>query len=96
MRALTFFLIVLGVIAFAASLLAGQVWLPPEALLDIVNDPDSMAAIIVREIRLPRSVLALVTGATLGLAGAVLQGLRAIHWPSPDCWVFPAARRWAR
>ncbi len=74
MRALTFFLIVLGVIAFAASLLAGQVWLPPEALLDIVNDPDSMAAIIVREIRLPRSVLALVTGATLGLAGAVLQG----------------------
>jgi iron complex transport system permease protein len=73
-RALTFFLILLGALAFAASLLAGRVWLPPEALLDMVNNPDSMAAIIVREIRLPRSVLALVTGATLGLAGAVLQG----------------------
>jgi iron complex transport system permease protein len=74
MKPLNFFLILLGGIVFAASLLAGRVWLPPEALLDVFNNPDSMAALIVREIRLPRSVLALVTGGVLGLAGAVLQG----------------------
>jgi len=74
MRALTVLLVVLCGLAFAASLLAGRVWLAPEALLDIVHHPDSMAAIIVREIRLPRSVLALVTGGVLGLAGAACQG----------------------
>jgi iron complex transport system permease protein len=74
MKPLTLFLVVLGAFSFAASLLAGRVWLPLEALLDVFNDPDSMAALILREIRGPRSVLALVTGATLGLAGAVLQG----------------------
>ncbi len=74
MRPLTLALILLGAVAFAASLLAGRVWLPPAILLDAFNDPDSMAGLILREIRLPRSVLALVTGATLGLAGAVLQG----------------------
>ena len=74
MKRLTVLLVLLGVIAFAASLLAGRVWLPPQSLLDVFRDPDSMAALIVREIRLPRSVLALVTGAVLGLSGAVLQG----------------------
>ena len=74
MKRLTILLLVLGVIAFAASLLAGRVWLPPSSLLDIFNNRDSMAALIVTEIRLPRSVLALVTGAVLGLSGAVLQG----------------------
>jgi len=74
MRPLTLILVVMGILAFVSSLLAGRVWLPPEALLDVFHDPDSMAALILREIRLPRSVLALVTGATLGLAGAVLQG----------------------
>ena len=74
MRPLTLLLVLLGVLAFCASLLAGRVWLPPARLLDLVNDPGSMAALILREIRLPRSVLALMAGATLGLAGAVLQG----------------------
>ena len=32
-------------------------------------------AIIVREIRLPRTLLAMMIGATLGLSGAALQGL---------------------
>ena len=61
-------------LAFAASLLAGRVWLPPASLLDLFKHKDSMAALIVTEVRLPRSVLALITGAVLGLAGAVLQG----------------------
>jgi iron complex transport system permease protein len=73
-RGLVLALCLLGVIAFAASLLAGRVWLPPASLLDVFTHKDSMAALIVTEIRLPRSVLALVTGAVLGLSGAVLQG----------------------
>ena len=64
-------LVVLIVIAFAASLLAGRVWLPPDALL---SPHDTLAGLIVQDVRLPRSVLALIVGATLGLSGAVLQG----------------------
>ncbi len=61
-------------LAFVASLLAGRVWLPPAALLDAMTDRGSLAALIVNDIRLPRTVLALLVGAVLGLAGAVLQG----------------------
>ena len=74
MTRLNLALVVLGVLAFAASLLAGRVWLPPTALLDVFHQPDSLAAMIVADIRLPRTVLALMVGAVLGLAGAVLQG----------------------
>ena len=59
------------VIAFAASLLSGRVWLPPDALL---SSHDTLAGLIIQDVRLPRSVLALIVGATLGLSGAVLQG----------------------
>ena len=74
MKRLTVILVLLGILAFAASLLAGRVWLPPASLLDVFTNRDSLAALIVTEVRLPRSVLALITGAVLGLAGAVLQG----------------------
>lgn len=59
------------VIAFAASLLAGRVWLPPSALL---SAPDSLPGLILYDVRLPRTVLALIIGAVLALSGAVLQG----------------------
>ncbi len=62
-------LIVLIVIAIAASLLAGRVWLPPSAFL---SSPDSLAGLIIHDVRLPRTVLALITGAVLALSGAVL------------------------
>jgi iron complex transport system permease protein len=64
-------LIVLLILAFCASLLAGRVWLPPSALL---LPHDSLAGLIIFDIRLPRTVLALIVGAVLGLSGAVLQG----------------------
>jgi iron complex transport system permease protein len=68
---LNFSLAVLIVIAFAASLLAGRIWLPPSALL---SQHDTLAGMILVDIRLPRTVLALIVGAVLGLSGAVLQG----------------------
>ena len=64
-------LLLLIALACGASLLAGRVWLPPSSLLAQHN---SLAGLIIFDIRLPRTVLALVTGAVLGLAGAVLQG----------------------
>ncbi len=74
MTRLNIALVLLGILACTVSLLAGRVWLPPEALLEIFNQPDSLASTIIRDIRLPRTVLALVVGAVLGLSGAVLQG----------------------
>jgi iron complex transport system permease protein len=64
-------LLVLLLAVTALSLLAGQVWLSPP---DIISG-NPLASLIVRDIRLPRTLLALLTGATLGLAGGVLQGL---------------------
>ena len=54
---------------FALSLLAGKVWISPALWFT-----DTPAAWIMSELRLPRAVLGLVIGATLGLSGAVLQG----------------------
>ncbi len=46
-----------------------------EALLDWLVSVDSREALIVGEIRLPRTLLALTVGAAMGLSGAALQGL---------------------
>jgi len=64
-------LLVLIVLAFAASLLAGRVWLPPTMFL---ARHESLAGLIIYDVRLPRTLLALIVGAVLGLSGAVLQG----------------------
>ena len=57
------------VLLFVLSLGAGKVWVPPAAWFG--TDPIGR---IVLELRLPRAVLGLLLGASLGLAGAVLQG----------------------
>ncbi len=44
-------------------------------LIDWLASVDSREALIVGEIRLPRTLLALVVGAAMGLSGAALQGL---------------------
>ncbi|MEH3040722.1 MAG: iron ABC transporter permease [Sphingomonas paucimobilis] len=69
MKRLTFGLIVLLLIAAALSVAAGKVWVPLDAWT--VEDPRS---IIIIELRLPRTALALLVGAALGLSGAVMQG----------------------
>ncbi|WP_033921573.1 FecCD family ABC transporter permease [Sphingomonas sp. 37zxx] len=55
--------------AVALSLIAGKVWLPAEAWR--VGDPRFL---IIFELRMPRTVLALLIGAALGLSGAAMQG----------------------
>lgn len=53
------------------SLIAGRVWVPGSAWLSPDVDPRWA---IVFELRLPRTILGLAVGGTLGLSGAVLQG----------------------
>ena len=67
--------LILGAL-FAVSLLAGRVWLSPGEIVDgLLSSRLQLSSLIVTELRLPRSVLAVLVGATLGLSGAVLQGL---------------------
>jgi iron complex transport system permease protein len=59
----------------AASLLIGQVHLPlADVLGGITGIAPQKTVTIVRELRLPRTLLAILAGGGLGLAGAVLQG----------------------
>jgi iron complex transport system permease protein len=60
---------------FAAELLTGPADLDPLASLGaLVTGRGEAVALVMREIRLPRSLLALMIGAGLGLSGAALQG----------------------
>jgi len=76
---------VLLLIAFVASLAIGPVVIAPEKVISILWDGlfgirgtssiDLRDAIIVLDIRLPRTVLAAIVGAALAVAGAILQGV---------------------
>ncbi|MEQ8234120.1 MAG: iron ABC transporter permease [Gammaproteobacteria bacterium] len=61
---------------FIAALCLGPVPLDPRSLPQLLAaGSEQPLAIVVREIRLPRALLAVLVGASLGLAGAALQGL---------------------
>ena len=69
-------LLVLLLGACTVSLLAGTVWLSPARVLaSLTTGRVDLPGLIVAQIRMPRLVLALAIGASLGLSGAVLQGL---------------------
>ncbi|HWM47744.1 MAG TPA: iron ABC transporter permease [Xanthobacteraceae bacterium] len=68
-------LIALLAVLALISLMVGQAGLSPRTALRALIDGQGPAGLIVREIRLPRTLLALTIGATLGLSGAALQGL---------------------
>ncbi len=75
-----------------ASLAAGPVSIPLATLLDVVaGGGDEVARTIVLDIRLPRTVLALTIGGTLGLTGAALQGLLRNPLASESLFGAPAA-----
>jgi iron complex transport system permease protein len=77
MRRLPTLPLLLGLLALAAT----SVWFNldtgpvPLGILDAIRDPHSLDAQILRELRLPRAVNAFVTGALLGIAGALMQVL---------------------
>lgn len=83
-------LAVLASALFVASLGVGPVKLAPatvvRALLGLGSD---VHLIIVREIRLPRAILAFAIGGILGLSGAALQGLLRNPLASPSLFGAP-------
>ena len=85
--ALVALIAVLGV----ASLTVGPAGLSPRAALAALMSGDGPAGIIVRDIRLPRTLLAALIGATLGLSGAALQGLLRNPLAEPALFGAPQA-----
>jgi len=74
-RALIAALSALVAALFLAALLVGPAGLSPgESLGALVTGQGDAAALVMREIRLPRAILAVLVGASLGLSGAALQG----------------------
>jgi iron complex transport system permease protein len=70
------------------SLMIGPAPIGPATALKALVAEHGSASLIVREIRLPRTLLALGIGGTLGLTGAALQGL--LRNPLADPAVFGA------
>lgn len=68
-------LLLLILILFAASLFIGPARLSiSESLSGLLQGGDNPVTLVMREIRLPRALLAVMIGASLGLAGAAMQG----------------------
>ena len=88
--ALVLVLASLVTLLFLASLGIGPVRLAPSVVVEALAGagiPEHQ--IIVREIRLPRAVLALAIGAVLGLSGAALQGLLRNPLAAPSLFGAP-------
>ena len=83
-------LVVLVVLLALISLGIGPVRLSPLAVIDALFGRGSdVQQVIVREIRLPRTILGLSIGAILGLSGAALQGLLRNPLASPSLFGAP-------
>ncbi len=65
----------LTALLFVAALCVGPVMLSPPEVTRLFLGGDDALRLVVVEIRLPRALLAMLVGASLGLAGAALQGL---------------------
>src|SRR5476649_2446346 len=84
--ALVFLVVLLALI----SLGIGPVRLSPLAVIDaLFGGGSDVQQVIVREIRLPRTILGLAIGAILGLSGAALQGLLRNPLASPSLFGAP-------
>src|SRR5690349_23092660 len=71
--------------------MVGPAGLSPRAAVAGLFSGDGPAGIIVRDIRLPRTLLAALIGATLGLSGAALQGLLRNPLAEPALFGAPQA-----
>ncbi|MEX1234584.1 MAG: iron ABC transporter permease [Roseovarius sp.] len=68
-------LVLAGLLLFAGSLLVGPAALGVgDSLVALWRGGDDPAAMVMRQIRLPRAILAAMIGGSLGLAGAAMQG----------------------
>lgn len=67
--------LILALLATASLLVGSGDISPAEALHLLRSNDDSSNALIVREFRAPRTLLAIVVGLALGLSGAIIQAL---------------------
>ena len=89
--ALTFALAALLAALSALSLAIGTTALGIDGLVAGLTGRDERLALIVYEIRLPRTLLAILIGGSLGLSGAALQGLVRNPLASPSLFGAPAS-----
>lgn len=81
---LTALLLLLLACLLFLSLFVGSSPVPVwQALRDALDSTPSLISVIVTEVRLPRTLIALTTGASLGLCGAAIQGLLRNPLASP-------------
>jgi iron complex transport system permease protein len=78
-RGIALLLIATTAAAFLLSLL-----LPWSSIVGLLRQDPSLASAVFVELRLPRALLALIYGATLGASGAAIQALFANPLASPD------------
>jgi iron complex transport system permease protein len=94
-RGVVLLALLLAILA-VVSLGTGPVRLSPaEALAALVAGGDTPAAVIVREIRLPRLILAVAIGGILGLSGAAMQGLLRNPLAAPSLFGAPQSAAFA-
>lgn len=88
-------IVVMGLLVVLLALISlgvGPVRMSPLEVLDTLFGGDSdVYRVIVQEIRLPRTILAVAIGAILGLSGAALQGLLRNPLASPSLFGAPQA-----
>jgi iron complex transport system permease protein len=83
-------LVLLVVLLVLISLGTGPVRLSPLSVIEaLFGGGSDVSQVIVREIRLPRTILGFAIGAILGLAGAALQGLLRNPLASPSLFGAP-------
>jgi len=76
-------LILVAALAAASISIGSEAFSISQALRDLFSNPSSSSAIILREIRFPRTAIAIIIGASLGLCGAAMQGLLRNPLASP-------------
>lgn len=77
-------LTVLVALLSVISLCLGEQWTSLHDTFTLpLTDPDSVSAVITREIRLPRTLIAIIAGVSLGVSGAAMQGLLQNPLASP-------------
>ena len=88
---LTTMLAILVAVLFVLSLMTGPAQFSLRTVIAALFSDQGVASIIVRDIRLPRTLLAMLIGATFGLAGASLQGLLRNPLAEPSLFGAPQA-----
>src|SRR5258706_414422 len=83
-------LVMLVVLLVLISLGVGPVRLSPVSVIDaLFGGGSDVQQVIVREIRLPRTILGFAIGAMLGLSGAAMQGLLRNPLAAPELFGAP-------